>query len=128
MFTDLQANLISAFLECALFGIFFVASTASLILLLKRHSRNNRVSEVVTISTSVFRWKKWAAAAWSLRRSPLILATVLFMGTICAVRLSYFFFAGLLPTTDIGAFVASTASSQSIASSEGSSTTLLVTR
>ena len=86
MFSDLQANLISAFLECALFGIFFVASTASLILLLKRHrARNHRVSEVVTISTSVFRWRKWAAAAWSLRHSPLILATVLFMGTICAV-------------------------------------------
>ena len=120
MVSVLQANLISGFLECILFGIFFVTSTASLVLLLRRHRKHQGVPEIITIarSTSAFRWKSWAAALWSLRHSPLILATVIFMVTISAVGCPSSSLAEL-PSTETDALVASTARSRSIASSEG---------
>ena len=91
MVSVLQANLISGFLECILYGIFFIASTASLLLLLRRHRTRHYVPETVGDSVTIFRWKKWIANWWSLRHSPLILATVIFMTTISAVsRLSLF--------------------------------------
>ena len=86
MVSILQANLISGFLECILFGIFFVMSIASLAMLLKRHRKIHSVPEIVTTSSFALRWKEWIAAWWSLRHSPLIPATALFMATVSAVR------------------------------------------
>ena len=77
-----QADLISGLFETILFGIFFVLSTTSLALLLRRHRYTHRTS---ADSRSTSRWSKWATEIWSWRRSPLIAANILLMVTITAV-------------------------------------------
>ncbi|KAH9909431.1 uncharacterized protein BXZ73DRAFT_84126 [Epithele typhae] len=81
MVSVVEADLIAGFLECILFGIFFVLSTTSLALLLRRHREAH--SKPAT-SSSVSSLSRWAAAMWSLRHSPLIVATGLLFATITA--------------------------------------------
>ena len=81
------ADLISGFLECILYGIFFVLSTTSLSLLILRHREAYGVLDSEESRQARY-LKKWLVSAWSLRRSPLIVANALLMITITAVRMT----------------------------------------
>ena len=81
------ADLISGFLECILYGIFFVLSTTSLSLLILRYREAYGVLGRGGLGQACF-LKKWLVLAWGLRRSPLIVANALLMITISAVRMT----------------------------------------
>ncbi|KAI0753185.1 hypothetical protein C8Q80DRAFT_1096103 [Daedaleopsis nitida] len=74
MINIVTANFVSGFMEFTLFGIFMILSPASLILLVRRHQSGS--------SAPTVKIRKGLAFAWKLRKSPLIVANVLFILTI----------------------------------------------
>ena len=85
-----EADLISGFFESILFGIFFVLSTTSLVLLLRRQSypKDARRSLAESRSASTL-WTRWSGTLRILRQSPLIVANVLLMITLTVVSKAY---------------------------------------
>lgn len=85
MIDFITANLISGFVEFTLFGIFAVLSSASLVLLLRRHRVVYGASHDSNNGTAP--WRRLVAGVWGLRRSPLIIANVLLILTVTVVGL-----------------------------------------
>ncbi|RPD57938.1 hypothetical protein L226DRAFT_470246 [Lentinus tigrinus ALCF2SS1-7] len=75
----LTGHIISGIFEFILFGIFFVLSTASLFLLVRRHQ-----DRFPGTSNSSYGWRRALAFIWRLRKSPLIAANILLMCTVTA--------------------------------------------
>nr|VWP00377.1 SH3 domain-containing protein [Ganoderma boninense] len=80
MIDFITANLVSGFVEFTLFGIFMLLSSASLVLLLRRHRIVYGAPHDSKERTAP--WRKLALTIWGLRRSPLILANVLLILTV----------------------------------------------
>lgn len=81
MLSVLAAHLISTVLECIMYGIFLVLSVASLALLLHIHQANLPRPP----GGRSRGWKQVPTFIWTLRRAPLVIATILLICTVTAV-------------------------------------------
>ena len=102
----ITTNLISGFLEFVLFGIFLILCPVALTLLIRRHrvgagqrvgapgldSQTTAVSSSRVLAVNLHRVlalvRSWGVTVWALRRSPLIIANVLFLffNTVVSIR------------------------------------------
>ncbi|KAI0633193.1 hypothetical protein C8Q77DRAFT_880202 [Trametes polyzona] len=71
MVSVLTANVVTACIECTLYGIFFVLSAIVFSLWVRRHASESPRP-------------RWRALVWDLRRSPLVIANLFFVVTITA--------------------------------------------
>lgn len=78
MVSVLTANVVTACIECTLYGIFLVLALVAFSLWVRRHASDSPRP-------------RWRTLIWDLRRSPLIMVNLFFVVTITAVRLSTLF-------------------------------------
>ncbi|KAI8999075.1 hypothetical protein BD414DRAFT_505651 [Trametes punicea] len=81
MVSVLASNLVSAYIECAMYGIFLMLSFTSLLLLSRREKRAHDVGKS---TARVGFWTNRPAFLLALLRSPLVAANILLMLTITA--------------------------------------------
>ena len=81
------ANVVVISLECTLYGIFLVLSLTSLVLLVRRRDRApEKMNSLTSRGSKRCLCGQWLVASWQMCKSPLLVATVLFVLAITAVR------------------------------------------
>ena len=83
--STITSQLVEAFVEFILFGVFAVLSPVSLVLQLRRH--RDMYGTFYYPGDGIPLWRRWLSVIWRLRKSPLLIATVVLILTTTAVCL-----------------------------------------